>query len=214
MVTRAILTLVLLVLPSLALAIPAEQLTNNCTDTLNGTIASGVTSLVVTTGTCFPTSGRFRILIDTELIIVDARSGTTLSSLTRGAEGTSAASHTSGATVTEFLTAGAMGALDRPEYNLCSGSGPNGGTYQCYEQVTSHVPEVTCYLTGYANQGAAQTCSFTAASAPGFASTSYIASNVAPIGAQLNGLNTLNLPASMSSTDGLTLTGAIIVKGQ
>jgi hypothetical protein len=60
-------------------------------------------------GAAFPATGNFRILIGTEIIIVGARSGDTLSSLTRGAESTAAAAHNAGDAVTHELTAGALG---------------------------------------------------------------------------------------------------------
>ena len=85
-----------------------EQFANAAQTTLNGTITSGASSLVVQSASLFPASGTFRLLIDSELIIVGAVSGTTFSSLTRGAENTTAASHNSGATVTAILTAGAL----------------------------------------------------------------------------------------------------------
>jgi hypothetical protein len=59
-------------------------------------------------GAAFPATGNFRILIGTEIIIVGARSGDTLSSLTRGAESTVAAAHNAGDAVTHELTAGAL----------------------------------------------------------------------------------------------------------
>jgi hypothetical protein len=57
----------------------------------------------------FPTTGQFRIKIDAELMLVTAVSGTTFT-VTRGIEGSTAASHANGATVTHILTAGALGA--------------------------------------------------------------------------------------------------------
>lgn len=86
----------------------AEQLANNAASTLNGGIDNAVTSLAVANGTVFPSSGNFRIIIDNELILVGARSGNTLSSLTRALESTSAASHSNGATVTHVLTKGGL----------------------------------------------------------------------------------------------------------
>jgi hypothetical protein len=85
----------------------AEQFANNVQTTLNGGISSGATSLVVTSATGFPSVGPFRILIDSEIFIVTSRSGTTCT-VTPGAEGTTQASHSTGATVTILLTAGAL----------------------------------------------------------------------------------------------------------
>lgn len=87
----------------------AEQLANSATTTLSAAITSaGATTATVTNGSLFPSSGNFRILIDTELILVGARSGNNLSSMTRGIEGTTAATHSNGATVTHLLTKGSL----------------------------------------------------------------------------------------------------------
>jgi hypothetical protein len=66
--------------------------------TLNGAINSSVTSLVVTDATGFP-AAPFTILVDSEVILVGAKSGTTFSTLTRGYDGTTAASHSDLATL-------------------------------------------------------------------------------------------------------------------
>lgn len=84
-----------------------EQFANNLSTTLNGAIDNAVTTVVITSATGFPATGDFRILIDTEIMKVTARSGTSLT-VTRGAEGTTAASHSDGATVTVILTADAL----------------------------------------------------------------------------------------------------------
>jgi hypothetical protein len=85
---------------------PLEALANNAVTTLNGAINNSVTSLTVTNGALFPSTGRFRILIDSEIILVGARSGNSFTSLTRGAEGTTAASHANSANVYQIITAG------------------------------------------------------------------------------------------------------------
>lgn len=84
----------------------AEFFTNNYQTTLNdsGGISNVDSSLIVTSATGAP-AATFRIKIDDELILVGAKSGTTFSTLTRGIEGTAAASHTDGSTVTHVLTA-------------------------------------------------------------------------------------------------------------
>ena len=81
-----------------------EQYENTYTTTLNGSIGSGDSSLVVNAAPVTLT-GQFRIKIGTELIFVGSVSGTTFSGLTRGVEGTTAASHSNGDTVTHVLTA-------------------------------------------------------------------------------------------------------------
>lgn len=84
-----------------------EQFANAAQSTLNGSITDSATTLVVGSNSTFPASGNFRILIDSELMIVTGVSSTTFT-VTRGAEGSTAASHSSGATVYGILTAGAL----------------------------------------------------------------------------------------------------------
>jgi hypothetical protein len=84
-----------------------EQLANNAITTLNGGITSIATSLIVTSATLFPTVPQFRILVDTEVMLVTAVSGTTFT-VSRGIENTTQVAHNSGATVTAILTAGAL----------------------------------------------------------------------------------------------------------
>jgi hypothetical protein len=84
-----------------------EQLANLAITTLNGAINNSVTTLTLTSATNFSTTGNFRIVCESEIMLVTGVSGTTLT-VTRGAEGTSAASHISGAPVAQVLTAGAI----------------------------------------------------------------------------------------------------------
>ena len=69
------------------------------TSTLSADINASVTSLTMASSTSFASSGT--VIIDNELITYTANSGGTLSGLTRGASGTTAASHSSGDTVTD-----------------------------------------------------------------------------------------------------------------
>lgn len=84
-----------------------EQFANNATSTLNGTISSSVTALVVASVALFPTSPQFRIIIDSEIMLVTGIAGTTFT-VTRGVENTTQASHTTGAAVSMILTSGAL----------------------------------------------------------------------------------------------------------
>jgi len=83
------------------------QVKNNARSTLASGIGSTDTSLSVATGegSKFPSVAPFRISIDNEIIEVGAVSGDTFSSLTRGAEGTTAAAHSAGAIVELRITA-------------------------------------------------------------------------------------------------------------
>lgn len=100
----------------------AEQFTNRAETTLNGAIDDNDTSLVVTSATGFPTSGDFRIVIDSrtateEILTVTAVSGTTFT-VTRATEAIAgvqtAFSHSDGATVKHVLTAGALENFSMP----------------------------------------------------------------------------------------------------
>lgn len=71
--------------------------------TLNASISSGDLSLVVVSAAQLPASPQFRLRIDDEVLLVTGVAGTTLT-ITRGAEGTSAAAHAAGATVHHVLT--------------------------------------------------------------------------------------------------------------
>lgn len=84
-----------------------EQLANSAQSALNGTINSAVTSLVVNSASAFSTAPQFRIIVDSELMLVTAVAGATFT-VTRGIEGTAAASHNNGATVTQILTKAGM----------------------------------------------------------------------------------------------------------
>ncbi len=70
------------------------------TSTLSSSINASVTSLTMASSSSFPSSGT--VLIGTELITYTGNDNSgTLSGLTRGASGTTAATHSSGATVTD-----------------------------------------------------------------------------------------------------------------
>jgi len=73
--------------------------TGEFTSTLSSGINASVTSLTMASTTSFPSTGT--VLVDSELITYTGNSGGTLSGLTRGASGTTAAVHSSGATVTD-----------------------------------------------------------------------------------------------------------------
>lgn len=85
-----------------------EQLVNNATTILNGAISSpSSTTITVLDGSVFPTTGDFRVIVGTELMLVTARSTNDLT-VVRGIEGTSAATHTDGSTIRAIVTAGGL----------------------------------------------------------------------------------------------------------
>lgn len=85
--------------------------------TLNGAITSSTSPITVLSTASFPPltspATTFVIKIDNEYIVVSTATGTTFTPVTRGAEGSAAASHTSGATVTEVFTAGIANNLEQ-----------------------------------------------------------------------------------------------------
>lgn len=86
-----------------------EQFKNTAQTTLDevGGINNSVTSFDVDDGSVFPAVGNFRILIESEIMLVTARSSDTLT-VVRGQEGTAAASHADDLNVTHILTAAAL----------------------------------------------------------------------------------------------------------
>lgn len=89
----------------------AEQLANLASTTLSAGINNTVTSIpVVSSAAPFPQTGDYRIAVDNEIMLVTAVPDATHFTATRGAEGTTAASHSSGATVAHVLTAGGLDA--------------------------------------------------------------------------------------------------------
>lgn len=85
-----------------------ETFANQAVTTLSAAI-TGVTatSCSVIDATAFPDTGNFRIKIDSEILIVTGVAGNTFT-VTRGAEGTTAATHASGASVIHLLTKGGL----------------------------------------------------------------------------------------------------------
>jgi hypothetical protein len=73
---------------------------NALTTTLNGAIDASTTTIVLTSVVNFPSTGTNHISIDSEDISYTGISGNTLTGVTRGARGTTAASHSDGATIT------------------------------------------------------------------------------------------------------------------
>lgn len=94
---------------------PAELFGNGGETTLSAAVDNVVTTLPVTSAAGFPSGeGQYRIRVGDELMVVTGGLGTTSWTVTRGAEGTTAAAHASGATVRHILTADAL--LSTPVY--------------------------------------------------------------------------------------------------
>ncbi len=85
----------------------AERFTNGAQTTLQVSVNDSLGSITVADASGFPGSGQFRVRVGTELMLVTGVSGTVWA-VDRHAEGTTAAAHSAGATVTQVLTAGAL----------------------------------------------------------------------------------------------------------
>lgn len=88
---------------SLDTVVELVEAANNAADTLSAGISAGDTSLTLTDAAEFAASGI--VAIENELLSYTGKSGSTLTGLTRGIEGTTAASHSSGADVRQVITA-------------------------------------------------------------------------------------------------------------
>jgi hypothetical protein len=90
--------------------VAVEQYANKAASTLSGAISATDATLTVASASSFPTTGTFRIIVDSEIMIVTAVSGATFT-VTRGAESTTAAVHSDGAAVTHVGTAASIKAV-------------------------------------------------------------------------------------------------------
>src|SRR5262249_5310784 len=88
-----------------------ERFANNVASPLAAALTAGATTLTVLSVTgpmgSFPTLGQFRVVVDNEVMLVTAVSGTTFT-VTRGYEGTTAAAHAAGVEVGLVLTTAAL----------------------------------------------------------------------------------------------------------
>ncbi len=84
-----------------------EHFANEALTTLTMQLDKGATTLNVASVTRFPAEGLFRILIDSELMMVTAVEGTTFT-VERGIEETTDIAHANGSSVRQVLTAGAL----------------------------------------------------------------------------------------------------------
>jgi len=84
-----------------------ERHVNNAMTTLDGAIAAGTLAFDVVDGSVFPSEGDFRILVESELMLVTSRDTNELT-VERGIESTIAIGHNSGSTVCAIVTEGSL----------------------------------------------------------------------------------------------------------
>jgi type II secretory pathway pseudopilin PulG len=82
--------------------------------TVSGSVSASATSLAVASAAAFPATAEFRVKVDSEIFVVTAGAGTTTWTVTRAADGTTAATHNVGAGVT---------LVERAALASCSGGG-------------------------------------------------------------------------------------------
>jgi len=80
-----------------------ERIENGSVTLLNGTIDNSTTTVAVADASVFSPLPQFRIIIDSEIMLVTAIAGNSLT-VTRGAESSLAAAHTDGANVAQIIT--------------------------------------------------------------------------------------------------------------
>lgn len=87
--------------------------------TLNGALDASQTDVTFTSLAVFPSSPQYRILVESELMLVTAHPGGQVGTVTRGIEGTTAATHASGASV--YHVTSAAGLANHPRSMTTSG---------------------------------------------------------------------------------------------
>lgn len=116
----------------------AEQYANFATTLLNGAINNSTTSVVVDDGSVFPSTGNFRIVIDSEIMVCTSRSSNTLT-VTRGQEGTTGASHVDDSVVKCPLTKQSLlnllaDGIEEGLFSALPSAGQEGRLYQVTDE--------------------------------------------------------------------------------
>lgn len=113
-----------------------------------GITTTGQTSISVASANDFPRHGTFKVRIDTEILYITAGGGTGTWTVTRGQDGTTAATHSSGAAVTEVISRVVeLGNGDANAFNFAFASTiENLSVYGNGQAMT------TCVLTQQANE--------------------------------------------------------------
>ena len=120
---------------------------DNAVTTVSGSVTASAPTLAVSSAAGFPTTGEFRVTIDSEVLMVTAGAGTTTWTVERGADGTSPAVHNAGAvvTLTELVALASCSGGGSPCTSLVptkTSTGADGNNYRVdtfmtWTQVTS-----------------------------------------------------------------------------
>ncbi|WP_254513836.1 hypothetical protein [Anatilimnocola floriformis] len=122
--------------------------------TLSSGINNSVTAIPITDVTGFPLTGDYRVMIDDEIIRIETAQTGQLNAVERGAEGTTAASHSSGADVVPVLSKGALN-------SMMHNSGVNNYVSDASDYVFGYNNTITGYsnnVNGYANAVEGDSC--------------------------------------------------------
>lgn len=111
-----------------------ERFTNDATTTLSSGVnnSSNPVTVAVASATLFPSAGNFHIRIDDEILLVTAVSGTNFTA-SRAQEGTTIATHSSGAAVALVLTSASLDNTVKDRFKvgaLTDYAGANAAFYQ------------------------------------------------------------------------------------
>lgn len=129
-------------------------MTENFANLYQTTLSAAITGTGDTTCTVTSVTGapavNFRIKIDDELMLVTGVSSLTLT-ITRGIEGTSAATHSNGATVTHILTAGGLLAAINSNTQAYLGTTSIGASFDSISTRRHYVKKITlpvdCFIS-------------------------------------------------------------------
>ncbi len=94
-----------------------EQYSNHGGTTLSAAMDATQTSLPITSAAGLPGRPQYRVRVDDEIMLVTGGAGTLTQTVVRGAEGTAAATHATGAPVNHVLTEGSAQNLLFPRYH-------------------------------------------------------------------------------------------------
>jgi len=110
-----------------------ERIENGSVTALNGTINASVTTVAVTDSSVFSPLPQFRIIIDSEIMLVTGISGNNLT-VVRGSESSTAAAHSDGATIAQIITRDGIRTLQR-DWNNPFFDDSNGVPHQLLDDV-------------------------------------------------------------------------------
>lgn len=175
----------------------SEQIYNGVETTLKNGITSATTVIQVTDPNGFPTVPTFRLRIEDELLQVTAVEGNNFTVM-RGIEGTTAADHDIGSTISGVLTAGALYALKRE---------PADSSYPLLSKASNQSITVSFDLSGLESSS---TYTFPT-SGTTLCSKEQLDEHIAGVGNQVHGLGTISTQNSnMVNVTGGNINGTVI----